>query len=81
MTKSQKKEIPEAIKEAFAFESANFKGKIERLGVKHGVEWFHYELAEPLEIGLPVIYGLDKGEIIRKYEFEALDIIGSFIKD
>lgn len=34
------KTIPEIIKKAFAFEMENFKGKIERLGVKDGVEWF-----------------------------------------
>ncbi len=81
MKKRTTKEIPEAIKEAFAFESANFKGKIERLGVKDGVEWFHFAHSEELKIGFPTVYGLNNGNVVRKHEFEALNIIGLFVKD
>jgi hypothetical protein len=75
------KTIPEIIKKAFAFEIENFKGKIERLGVKDGVEWFFFKFSEILETGFPVVYGLKDGEIKELRGFDSVRLIGSFVKN
>jgi hypothetical protein len=73
--------IPDIIKEAFAYDIANSEEYIERLGVKDGVEWLVLSYDEDLEIGFPTLYGLKKGKLKESYGFESLDIIDSLAKN
>lgn len=84
MKKKAEKEIPEKIKEAFNGLS-EFKGQIERLGMRDGIEWFTFSFA-PVngyipDTGFPLVYGL-KGETVHEINgVEALEMVGSFFKD
>lgn len=73
--------IPDIIREAFAYEVATFNGRIKRLGCKDGIEWFIYSYKERSEIGFPTLYGLKNGELIQARSFDALYIITCLVKD
>lgn len=52
----KEKGIPEKIITAFSYMTKNFKGKVERLGVKDGVEWFllrFFQRPQPTYSALP----------------------------
>lgn len=76
--------IPEKIKNAFK-ELSGFKGQIERLGVRNGIEWFTFSFF-PVngyipDTGFPVVYGLEGNIIHEICGPEALKLTNSFGKD
>lgn len=74
-------EIPEEIKRVFAGHPSS-EGEIVLLGSKDGVDYYRFRYFEDLDIGFPTVYGYDGGDIVVVVTgFEALDLIGLFVKD
>ena len=78
----KEKDIPETIMAAFSYMTKNFKGKVERLGVKDGIEWFLFRHFEALDVGFPSVVGIGPdGNLCEKFGHESLELIGSLVED
>lgn len=74
MSKKSNKQhpIPQAILDRFKYLSDGYKGFVEYIETKNGIDIYGYHFEEEVTIGLPEIYGYKDGQII------IFDFDGSF---
>lgn len=74
-------ETPSKVKAAAQYLIDMYGDHVEHLGQYQGAEAFYYHFPDDITAGFPPVYLL-KGDKLREAgEFEALEIIGSFVED
>ena len=56
--------VPQAILDEFKYLSDGYKGFVEYIETKNGIDIYGYHFEEDVTIGLPEIYGYKDGQII-----------------
>ena len=74
-------EIPAKVRQAAQYLVGVYGDHLEHLGQYQGAEAFYYHFPDDVTAGFPPVYLL-KGDKLREVgEFEALEIIGSFVEN
>lgn len=74
-------EIPAKVRQAAQYLVEMYGDHIEHLGQYQGAEAFYYRFPDDITAGFPPVYLL-KDDVLREVgEFEALEIIGSFVEN
>lgn len=74
-------EIPAKVRQAAQYLVEMYGDHIEHLGQYHGAEAFYYHFPDDVTAGFPPVYLIKDDEIREVNEFEALEIIGSFVEN
>lgn len=62
--KNQHQTIPQAVLDEFKDLSDGYKGFVEYIETKNGIDIYGYHFEEEVTIGLPEIYGYKDGQIV-----------------
>ena len=73
--------IPSKVKQAAQYLIDMYGDHVEHLGQYQGAEAFYYQFPEDVAVGFPCVYLLKDDKLTEITGFEAVDIIGLFVKD
>lgn len=74
-------EIPAKVRQAAQYLVDMYGDHIEHLGQYQGAEAFYYRFPDDVTAGFPPVYLVKGGKLREVGEFEALEIIGSFVEN
>ena len=74
-------EIPAKVRQAAQYLVEMYGDHIEHLGQYQGAEAFYYHFPDDVTAGFPPVYLLNGDKLREVGEFEAFEIIGSFVEN
>lgn len=72
---------PAKIQEAARCLVEMFGDHVEHLGKYQGAEAYYYHFPDDIEVGFPIVYLLKNEEVTEVSGFDALQLLGRFLKD
>lgn len=74
-------EIPAKVKKVASALIERYGDRVERLGKYRGAQAYCFQFPDNMSTGFPFVYLFKEDKVTEITGFEALDIIGLFIKD